>query len=288
MPTVQTNDIETYYEQRGEGPVAVFVHAALVDHSMWAPQLDALGDEYTAIVYDVRGHGRTGGSAVESYSIDLFVQDLEAFLAALDLERPVLCGGSTGGTIAQAYAARHPDRIAGLVLADSWTTEILDWRDRLTLAWPKAAIPQVRLFGFERVQRVMAWIHERFNKGASGEYGTIVQLQAEMPSIPFDEFAKIARSISSAPETYINLRSITAPTLVLYGENTMGLVRRHSAKMDVDIPKTSVKVVPDGGHACNLDNPEFFTAALREFLTGLVYSDVAEGVDELVSVEKSN
>lgn len=72
MPTVRSNDIETYYEQRGDGPPIVFVHGAIVDHSQWEPQLEGLSDEYTTIGYDVRGHGRTGGSVDDPYSIDLF------------------------------------------------------------------------------------------------------------------------------------------------------------------------------------------------------------------------
>jgi pimeloyl-ACP methyl ester carboxylesterase len=131
MPKVRTDDIETYYERRGSGPVIVFVHGAIVDHSQWTPQLEALSNENTTIAYDVRGHGRTGGSETDSYSIDLFAEDLEAFTTALDLDKPVLCGLSMGGCIAQAYAARYPERIGGLVLADTFTPELLDWRERL-------------------------------------------------------------------------------------------------------------------------------------------------------------
>jgi pimeloyl-ACP methyl ester carboxylesterase len=64
MPTITTNGIETYCERHGWGPPIVFVHAAVLDHSTWGPQIDRLAREYETIVYDLRGHGRTGGSAV--------------------------------------------------------------------------------------------------------------------------------------------------------------------------------------------------------------------------------
>ncbi|WP_416841150.1 alpha/beta fold hydrolase [Haloferax sp. DFSO52] len=274
MPTVQTNEIETYYVERGEGPPIIFVHAALVDHSMWTPQMDALSDEYTTIAYDLRGHGRTGGSAVESYSAELFADDLDAFITALDIDRPVVCGHSLGGTVAQVYAARYPDRIAGLVLADTFTAETTDWRDRLSLRFLNAQIPLVRLFGLERTQRVGVWIQERFNKDAGGEYGTIERLQAEMPPIPFDEFEKIVRAITGFPKSTVDLGSISAPTLVMYGENTVGYVERQSKKMAAEIPDSSLTVVPGGGHASNLDNPRFYSDAIDEFLSDRVYSDV--------------
>ena len=76
MPSIQTNDIHTYYDRRGDGPPLVFIHGAILDHAQWEPQLERLSESYTTIAYDVRGHGRTGGSAKESYSIDLFGEDV--------------------------------------------------------------------------------------------------------------------------------------------------------------------------------------------------------------------
>lgn len=124
MPTVRTNDIETYYERRGSGPPIVFVHGTILDHAQWDPQVEALSDAFTTVAYDVRGHGRTGGSARESYSVELFASDLDALITALDLEAPVLCWLSTGGCIAQVYAAAHADELAGVVLADTLTPEL--------------------------------------------------------------------------------------------------------------------------------------------------------------------
>lgn len=59
MPTVQMDDIETYYEVSGDGPPIVFIHGALSDHIAAAQQLEAFSDTYTAIAYDLRGHGDT-------------------------------------------------------------------------------------------------------------------------------------------------------------------------------------------------------------------------------------
>jgi alpha-beta hydrolase superfamily lysophospholipase len=76
----------TYYEDRATGPSVAFVHGAILDHAQWDFRMDALGDEYRTIVYDVRGHGRTGGSARERYSVELFADDLdnpEFFTAAV-------------------------------------------------------------------------------------------------------------------------------------------------------------------------------------------------------------
>lgn len=266
MPTVQTNDIETYYERRGDGPPVVFVHGTVVDHTQWAPQLAALEAEYTTIAYDVRGHGRTGGSTEAAYSVDLFAADLDALVTELNLDRPVVCGLSTGGCIAQVYAARHPEKISGLVLADTFTSDVLDWRDRVQFAALKATIPPARLIGYERVEKVKNWIHEQFDRGASGNYENIEQLREGTPKMETDEFAKVIQALARFPETEVDLSAIPVPTLVVYGEDDLGFVRRHATKLGAEIPDASIRAIPDAGHASNLDNPEFFTDALREFL----------------------
>ncbi|NHN49908.1 alpha/beta fold hydrolase [Halostella sp. JP-L12] len=281
MPTVRTNDIDTYYERRGTGPPVVFAHGAVLDHSQWRPQVDALSDDYTAIAYDVRGHGRTGGSAREAYSVDLFADDLAALVDALDLDRFVLCGLSTGGCIAQAYAARHSDRLAGLVLADTFAPELLDrreWLQRVVML--RAAIPPVRLVGYERVEKAMVWLQERISgRGVSGDYGEIERLRAEGPKMETDEFAKVIRAVAAFHETEVDLSAVAVPTLVLRGEHEAPFLRRHAEKLRDEIPDAVLRTVPDAGHASNLDNPEFFTRTVRTFLADH-FPRASEGGDE--------
>lgn len=281
MPTIQTNDIETYYERRGDGRPIVFVHGAILDHTQWEPQVEALSEEYTTIAYDVRGHGRTGDSVRGNYSIDLFADDLDALITALDLDSPVLCGLSTGGCIAQVYAARCPDRVAGLVLADTFTPELLtrgEWLQRSAML--KATVPPVRLVGYERVEKAMVWLQERLQRGVSGDYENIERLRAEGPKMATEEFAKVIRAVANFHETALDLSAIAVPTLVLYGENEPAFIRRHVPKLASELPDTTVREVPGAGHASNLDGPEFFTTALQEFLARRVLRDTSDGVGE--------
>ncbi|MFC4448895.1 alpha/beta fold hydrolase [Halorussus aquaticus] len=281
MPTVRTNDVETYYERRGDGPPLVFVHGAILDHTQWEPQMDALSDEYTTIAYDVRGHGRTGGSARDAYSIDLFAADFDALVTALDLDSPVVCGLSTGGCIAQAYAAAHSDRLAGLVLADTFTPELFDRREWLQRSVAlRAAVPPVRLVGYERVERALVWLQRRLHgDGVSGDYEKIERLRRDGPEMETDEFAKVVRAVAAFHETAVDLSAITVPTLVLYGANEPPFVRRHASKLEAAIQNATVREIPDAGHASNLDNPAFFTDAVREFLAGVRRSETVSPDD---------
>ncbi|WP_458187787.1 alpha/beta fold hydrolase [Haladaptatus sp. NG-WS-4] len=267
MPTVQTNDIETYYKRRGEGPPVVFVHAAIVDHSMWNPQVDTLSDDYTTVTYDVRGHGRTGGSSEPEYTVERYVEDLHGLVTALNLARPVLCGLSLGGLVAKTYAARYPDQVAGVVLADTFTPNILtrgEWFLRRVAL--NSLIPPVRLVGYERVEKANVWLTERFFRGSSGDYEKVERIRGTGPKMSTDEFAKVIRSMTRFHDMSVDLSAITAPTLVLYGENELPFIKCHAAELGAHVPNVQIDEVPNAGHASNLDNPDYFSTAIRTFL----------------------
>jgi pimeloyl-ACP methyl ester carboxylesterase len=267
MPSVRTNDVETYYERRGSGPPIVFVHGALLDHAQWDRQVEALSEEYTTITYDVRGHGRTGGSRRDAYSIELFADDLAALLTEIDVERPVLCGQSMGGLIAQVYATRHPEEISGLVLADTFAPEFLGRTERLLRSVAlRATIPPVRFLGYERIERAMVRFYEWLDPGAAGDYDEIVRLRTEATPISAAEFAKVIRAVASFHKTTIDPSLIEAPTLVLHGEHEPAFLERHAWRFGAILPNATVHEVPGAGHASNVDEPEWVAAVLREFL----------------------
>lgn len=270
MPTVETNGIETYYERRGSGPAIVFVHASILDHTEWRPQVRELSSSYETVTYDMRGHGRTGPSDVDPYSVKLFADDLAAFLDALELEQPIVCAHSLGGLVAQQLAAREPERLAGLVLADTFTAEILtagEWLvRRLMLA---SAIPSARLIGYERVERANVWLMERIHRGSSGDYANIQRLRERGPSMETDEFVKVVRAMTNAHEHPVDLAAIATPTLVLYGKDEPPFIKRQAEHLAAHLPDVRLEEIPDAGHAANLDQSEAFNAAVRGFVEEL-------------------
>jgi len=85
----------------------------------------------------------------------------------------------------------------------------------------------------------------------------------------------VVRAVAAFHRTSVDLAAISVPTLVLYGEHEPPFIKRHAPIFESEIPDASMLQVPGAGHASNLDNPEFFTAALREFLAD-VYPDATE------------
>jgi pimeloyl-ACP methyl ester carboxylesterase len=263
MPTVQTGDIETYYEVRGTGPPIVFIHGALSDHSAAAQQLEAFSGAYTAIAYDLRGHGNTPNPQHAPYSMDVLAADLHAFITEMGLDRPVLCGVSMGGMISQVYASRYPDQLSALVLADTFSPPLLGWRDRIersSLVNGMAGV--VRLVGYNRAKNLILWFGRKLERGR-----TTTLRPDSFPDMDTVDAVNAITAVADFHTTDVDLSSITVPTLVLYGEHETGIIRRHAPVLSTRIPDSTVREVPDAGHASPWDNPAFFNATIQTFIS---------------------
>jgi pimeloyl-ACP methyl ester carboxylesterase len=128
------------------------------------------------------------------------------------------------------------------------------------------------------------------NRGAilkEGDPETIQRLVEDAPTISHGEFVKIADATARFPNVDIDLSTVTAPTLILHGEH-LPMVNETTTQRLVDqLSNTdpAVQVVPGSGHASNIDNPEFFTAALREFLLKNVRSNRMKEMDNSERIE---
>ncbi|WP_255196952.1 alpha/beta fold hydrolase [Halorarius litoreus] len=260
---VATNGVRTYYERQGSGPAIVFVHGFLMDTRMWAPQVEALADDYTVVTYDVRGHGQTGRSDEPRYDAELLAADLDALVTALDLDRPVVCGLSMGGMIAQAYAARYPEKLSGLVLSDTFTPGALPVGGGL-------AMPHLLLFsalshvvGYKRLNAVQIWVGERLAPGMVGNAEFHEGLVEDGPTMAGSEFRKGIGAILRFTKRDFDAAAIRVPTVVLVGEHEPAPMKRMANHLAERIEGAEFAVVPDAGHGSSWDNPAFFTDAVR-------------------------
>ncbi|QDX40901.1 alpha/beta fold hydrolase [Salarchaeum sp. JOR-1] len=270
MPTVRTNGVETYYESRGEGPVVVFLHGAFSDHRVWAERTRSLADEYRVVVYDLRGHGRTGGSDRDAYSIDTYADDLRALVDALSLDAPVVCGLSMGGMVAQRYAATS-SRLSGVVSIAALSSNALspgEWVER------RAAVPGAlvlaSVLGFDAVEPFVSWLSNRgddFDPGDLDEKARIETAHAnDYPSVPPREAAKIRRALLSWGTLDTDYASIDVPALAMCGGNETARMTAHARYLASEIPDADYREIPDAGHNAHVDNPEFVRDALTDFL----------------------
>jgi 3-oxoadipate enol-lactonase len=102
--------------RRGSSPVPlVLCHSLGTDHRMWEPMVAHLPDSVDVVAFDVRNHGPDRSSAT-AFDVPVAVDDLVWLLDHLGIGTCYLAGISMGGFIAQEFAIRHQDRLAGLAL----------------------------------------------------------------------------------------------------------------------------------------------------------------------------
>ena len=123
MPIERLNDIDLYYESHGEGPAVVFLHGAGGNHISWWQQIPTFRERYRCITIDHRGFGASTDPEREGAA--RFVDDLEALLDRLDVERAGLVAQSMGGRTALGFTVRRPDRVSALAMCDTWG--FFDW-----------------------------------------------------------------------------------------------------------------------------------------------------------------
>jgi 3-oxoadipate enol-lactonase len=118
MDDIQAGGIRLAYRAWGRAgaPPVVLLHALGEASADWAPVARALAPAWRVYAPDLRGHGASDWPG--SYTIELLTTDLAAFLDALGLDRVILGGHSLGAAPAYLYAARHPGRVARLILED--------------------------------------------------------------------------------------------------------------------------------------------------------------------------
>jgi pimeloyl-ACP methyl ester carboxylesterase len=272
MPRVDTNGVETYYERRGEGPPVVFIHGATLDHRMWRPQVAALVDEYETVSYDYRGHGETGATDREEYSVEMLTEDLRGLVEELGLERPVLCGHSYGGVIAAEYAVRYPDDVAGLVFADARTDIGESFAERAVFRLQPALNRAEDIVGRERVKQVMGFVSRRVFDAEQGPDEEVPELEmtpseyseAGTEATPDEEIQKVI----GAGMEYVGTEptDFHVPVLYAYGELTGDVIAGKADRLERAPTDVRVEEIENGGHGFPLEQPGAFTNVLEEFL----------------------
>ena len=118
MPWIEVGSTDIYYTEEGSGRPLVLLHGMSSCGEAWFQQLEAFRDRFRVIAYDSVNHGHSSNSPRDAEEPDR-ADELEGFLAALGIERPVLAGNSMGANTLLRWAARHPAGAAALIPSGS-------------------------------------------------------------------------------------------------------------------------------------------------------------------------
>ena len=259
MSFADTNGQHLYYEDTaGTGPAILFSHGYLMDHDMFAPQVDALRDDYRVITWDERGHGQTPVDGPFDYWDS--ARDALALLTHLGVEEAVLAGMSQGGFLSLRAALLSPERVRGLVLIDTQAgledAEAVPAYTAMTDEWIAN--------GPGAVQEIVASIILGENVDPSPWYEKWAAIPKEYLLEPF-------RCLVGRDDLTGRLGEIGAPAILFHGGADAAIpMARAEALRDGLAAAGDIVVVEGAGHASNLSHPEQVNGPLRAFLEGLV------------------
>jgi 3-oxoadipate enol-lactonase len=268
MPTAEVNDIEVFYHDYGSGTPLVVLHGATANHQAWAEVLQPLTDEYRVILCDMRGHGKTGASDREQYTIDTYVDDLAAFIEELGLDRPAILGHSWGGMVGYAFTAQYPDAVGSLVTVGSSSPQVLSKSEWVMKKGLMPVISRVR--DVDWLMNGVQWVMGKlFGDDATVDEDELERLRdahaCDVPEIDREEATKVFRASADYFGSDRSFQIPNTPVLVLYGENEP-MIAPHAAYFEETFGDCRSVEIPGGTHNAQVDNPEFIRGEVRTFL----------------------
>ncbi|MBV8213112.1 MAG: alpha/beta hydrolase [Verrucomicrobia bacterium] len=266
---VETRRGRIYVQTQGTGVPLVFIHGALLNSGLWTQQIETFSDLFTCVAYDLRGHGRSGSSDEKRYSIGTFADDLAEMLDALELRRPILCGLSMGGMIAQSFAAKYPERVRALVLCDTGVSTCHYLTDKILNQAIGLVTPTATLLGVSEFRRFTHLINQCFGDRswvAQSEQSVDFVADAVRIITP-QEVVKIVTAIRKFDSSPLYRPKL--PALILNGESDSPFILRQAKILQRAYSGADYRIIPKAGHLANLDNPGIFDLMMLEFLSEL-------------------
>lgn len=254
MSTIERDGVTIHYEQHSNDvsrPTILLSHGYSATSAMWDGQLDALGQSFNVVTWDMRGHGRSDSPAdPAAYSEAHTVRDMAGVLDACGVDSAIVGGLSLGGYMTLAFHLAWPKRCAALMLFDTGPGYK---KDEARAAWNRTA-----------EERAVALEEKGLEALGQGQEVRIAQHRSAKG------LALAARGMLAQVDDRIirSLPDIDVPVLVLVGENDTPFLAA-SDYMASKIPGAEKVIIEDAGHAANIDQPDAFNAAVLDFATRL-------------------
>jgi 3-oxoadipate enol-lactonase len=252
-----------------KGPALVLIHGFPFDRHQWDGQVQTFShapsgkDAPRIVAYDQRGHGETPPGP-GPLMIEFLVDDLIELLDHLRIPKATLCGLSMGGYVALRAVDRHPERVHGLVLADTQAGAD-DNAGRVKRA---DAIRKIRKGGMEALTEGL--LPSLFPESELKAMGPgVARIKAQMLATDPDGACLALGAMACRLDLTERLQAIRTPTLVLVGAEDKITPPERSREMHQRIPGSKLVVIPGAGHVANVSAPKAFNEALRGFLDTL-------------------
>ena len=267
LQRVEIDGVNLAYKVQGDGPPLVLLHSHFYTMRLWQPWVDALSADFTVIRYDLTSHGLTGPDPSGDYSRARGTRLLAGLLDHLGIEQASVAGSSTGGALAWYFAAYYPQRVDRLILINApgmpritnkyMEKPLPDWMGHVFYLLPESLFrPFLEAPVVDDTLITDDLVHE-FHQMYRGEGNRMAE---------FHRMRAWERG-----DVTPHLEKVTAPTLVMWGEDNPQLpvehVNQYREKL-VNAALVETRVYPDTGHVIPLERPAESARDALRFLQG--------------------
>lgn len=235
---VTVGDHETIVTETGQGDPYILIHCLGLDWRLWRDVIPELADQYRVIAYDLRGHGYAS-NAPKIESIGQLADDLVLLMDELNVKRARIAGHSLGGTVAQTFTLRHPERVTSLALANTMGRALHDrYQGRAEDAERNGMASQV-------APSLLRWLTPETvaENPWYVRYARERIIRAQVPN-----WAAAWRALAAFDELE-HLQNITIPTHVIAGEKDLASPAEDFMRpLAEKIPNAKYSVIPEAPH----------------------------------------
>lgn len=252
-------------------PPVLALHGLRSYAHTWETVADALARDHWVIAPDFRGRGDSDWDPDRDYFTNAYVSDVEALVDHLGLQQFAIIGHSMGGSVAYAYAARHPDRVSKLIVEDIGPGSSTATSGAERIIREMNSTPT----DFDSIEAVHAyWRSIRPDIGDEALASRIAHTVREVGdgrwAWKLDMAGIAAARLSGDPAGPVDLwqcvESLRCPTLVIRGGQSDFLPERICVEMAARQPLVRWAEVPGAGHYVHDDDPRVFVDMVVDFL----------------------
>jgi 2-hydroxymuconate-semialdehyde hydrolase len=263
---VEFNHLRIAFERSGQGKPIVFMHNGGADRTVWIHQLEHFSKSYEVWAFDFIGYGESD-KPDRPFTLDDQLAQLETFLEANGIEKPILVGNCVGASTAIEFARKHPDKVEKLVLAN-------------VCGGPSFHSVSDKVSNHKRLMRFLTWVYARLLYSPKILWGKPprnddpLYLHFKNEIVPDPGFYRSRKNMTLGSVTFSKFaRPLTMPSgfpqnILFWGAMNKIMQPQNAETCLRYLKSESFYSVPDSGHFCMYEKPGFVNAIVDKFLAG--------------------
>jgi len=285
MPSITSNGVTLYYEEKGSGKPLLFVHGIPTDYRAWSGQLDEFASSFRTVSCSRRyaAPNNRSGDLLDS-TVGNNAADLKGLIEKLGLAPVNLVGHSYGGFATAVLAADHPDLVRSLVLVEAAVSTMLVTDEKsvaqmlgLLFRYPAVALSARRFQSRSLYPSLNALKEGKLNEatqlmvdGIQDKPGAFGELDGQARQMMLDNGRTIGELNTKFPKfTQKEAAMIMCKTLVVNGERSPKWLRKIGDLLAASISGSSQVTIAGSAHFPHMENPAEFNAELRKFFSSV-------------------